>query len=328
MTLAARVATVGDPVVHVDEEFYLTVARRMLHGDLLYVDVWDRKPIGLFLLYASVAWLPPGAAVVGYQLLASGFVWLTSLVAAALAARAGWRRGAVAGASLYILWLDIADGQGGQAPAFYNLFTAAAAWATMRAGDREVDARARLRLGLAAMLIVGLALQIKYSVVFEGGTFGLWLLWIEWRASRSVRLLLMRGAAWVAAALLPTTLALGCYAAIGRAQPFLYANFLSILHRGGDPLADQRHNLIESTTILAPLVLMGIAGVARAGDRTTAHRRHFLYAWLLAAILGFAAFGSWFNHYTLPVMLPAGVCAAAAFARWRAVRLAAVPLLL
>ncbi len=329
VTLAARAATFGDPIVHVDEEFYLTVARAMTRGALLYVDVWDRKPVGLFLLYMPVAWLPPAAAVLGYQLLASVFVWGTALIAAALADRAGWRRGALVGASLTILWLDLADGQGGQAPAFYDLFTAAAAWLAMRAGDADVRPDQRFRLGAAAMLIVGCALQIKYSVVFEGGAFGLWLLWTEWRAARSALSLLARGGAWVAAALLPTLLVLGFYTAIGQAQPFLYANFLSILQRGSDPWSEQAHNGMIAIGILAPLVLLAIIGIARAEDREIAHRRHFLYAWLTAAILGLAVFGSWFNHYTLPVMLPGGVCAAGAFARrgegGRALRAVSLP---
>lgn len=331
VTLAARAATFGDPIVHVDEEFYLTVARAMTHGALLYVDVWDRKPLGLFLLYMPVARLSPAAAVLGYQLLASVFVWGTALVAAALADRAGWRRGALVGASLTILWLDLADGQGGQAPAFYDLFTAAAAWMAMRAGDADVRAHRRFRLGVAAMLIVGVALQVKYSVVFEGGAFGLWLLWAEWRARRSIPMLVVRGGVWIAAALLPTLLVLGFYAAIGRAQPFLYANFLSILQRGSDPWSEQAHNGLVAIGILAPLVLLTLAGVARAQAWEIAHRRHFLYAWLAAAILGLAVFGSWFNHYTLPVMLPAGVGAAGAFARrgelGRILRAVSLPLL-
>ena len=315
VTIAARAATFGDPIVQVDEEFYLTVARRMLHGDLLYVDVWDRKPVGLFLLYATVAWLPPAAAVLGYQLLASGFVWATALLAAALADRAGWRRGAVVGAVLYVLWLDLADGQGGQAPVFYDLLTAVAAWTTMRASEVGIGARARLRLGLVAMLVMGCALQVKYSVVFEGVFFGIWLLWVEWRSSRSIAAVLARAAAWSAAALVPTALALGSYAAIGREQPFLYANFLSILHRGSDPWDEQRRNGLVAIGLLLPLVLLALAGIDRAGDRGTAHRRWFLYAWLTAAILGLVVFGSWFNHYTLPVMLPAAICAAGGFAR-------------
>lgn len=52
--IALRASTFCDPFVNADEQFYLVVGDRMLHGLLPYVDIWDRKPIGLFLLYAGI----------------------------------------------------------------------------------------------------------------------------------------------------------------------------------------------------------------------------------------------------------------------------------
>ena len=40
----------GNPVVNMDEQFYLFVGERMWQGGLPYVDIWDRKPVGLFLI--------------------------------------------------------------------------------------------------------------------------------------------------------------------------------------------------------------------------------------------------------------------------------------
>ena len=57
VAIAARWLTFGNPLVHVDEEFYFVTAMRMWQGALPFVDVWDRKPVGLFLLYAIPAWL-------------------------------------------------------------------------------------------------------------------------------------------------------------------------------------------------------------------------------------------------------------------------------
>uniref|UniRef100_UPI001C08B440 hypothetical protein n=1 Tax=Acinetobacter baumannii TaxID=470 RepID=UPI001C08B440 len=48
--VAVRARDFGNPSIHVDEQFYLLVGDRMLHGALPYLDIWDRKPIGLFLL--------------------------------------------------------------------------------------------------------------------------------------------------------------------------------------------------------------------------------------------------------------------------------------
>ena len=53
--VCVRALTFGNPIVHVDEEFYFVTAQRMLEGAIPYVDVWDRKPIGLFLLYVPPA---------------------------------------------------------------------------------------------------------------------------------------------------------------------------------------------------------------------------------------------------------------------------------
>ena len=45
----------GYPLIHIDEQFYLLVGDGMLSGSLPYVDVWDRSPIGLFVIYALAA---------------------------------------------------------------------------------------------------------------------------------------------------------------------------------------------------------------------------------------------------------------------------------
>ena len=56
--LLLRGATLGYPIIHIDEQFYLLVGDRMLHGAVPFVDIWDRKPIGLFLIYAATRLLP------------------------------------------------------------------------------------------------------------------------------------------------------------------------------------------------------------------------------------------------------------------------------
>ena len=49
-----RAQTFGNPVLGFDEQFYLLVGDRMLHGAIPYVDIFDRKPIGLFLIYDAI----------------------------------------------------------------------------------------------------------------------------------------------------------------------------------------------------------------------------------------------------------------------------------
>lgn len=313
LTLAARLFTLGNPIVFVDEEFYLSAAQAICRGALPYVDIWDRKPVGLFLLYLPAGCAPLPLGIWVYQGMATVAVVATALLIVRLARHAGWQAGGVPAAALYTLWLNFADGQGGQAPVFYNPVMAGAALLTL--GASSGNAARRRAAGLAAILLVGLAMQIKYAAVFEGVWFGLWLLWTERRAAGWAAAF-GHGLALVATALLPTVAAAAVYAALGQLPAFLYANFASILDRSPDPLSEQVDNLTTAAAILLPL--LAIAGSGLLGRGEPSPERRFLRGWAVAAIGGFAIFGSWFNHYTLPVLLPLAVCAAGSIAarRW------------
>lgn len=326
--LAARIFALGNPLVDIDEQFYLLVAQRMLEGATLYVDLWDRKPVGLFLLYAPAALFRPEIGVWVYQSLALASIVATALLIARIAELAGWRRGALAAALLYVFMLNFGDGQGGQAPIFYNLLTAAAVLAIL---PRERDAdhpRARRMRGLLAMALVGLALQVKYSVVFEGVFLGLWLMWREHRLGSSARRVMAQGAALVAAAMTPTLLAGTVFAALGHGDAWTFANFGSILQRGSDPAATIGWSLFKIALMLVPLlVAAGLGWSAWRSEPHGAAQRTLLFGWLIAAVLGLLLFGGYFSHYSLPVMLPASLCCAGWFARGRAGALTAAGLL-
>ena len=75
----------GNPVIHVDEQYYLLVGDRMLHGALPYVDIWDRKPLGLFLIFAAIRLLA-GDGIMQYQIVATLFAAATALLIARIGA--------------------------------------------------------------------------------------------------------------------------------------------------------------------------------------------------------------------------------------------------
>lgn len=305
VAIAARALIFGNPVVHVDEEFYYFTGTAMWHGQLPFVDVWDRKPIGLFLLYALPAALGYPAGIWFYQLLALGAAVGGGALVLVLADRAGFRSGGLAAGIAYILWLGLLGGQGGQSPVFYNPLMAMAALLVLNgAGDRR-----RRAFGLGAMVLVGISLQIKYSVIVEGLFFGLWMLAEEWRERRRIAPLIGYGAALVIVAMLPTVMVAVTYAALGKWDMFFYANFLSIFHRNPDPLRELATNLAQIVLIISPLVALAVMAIVRRApelDRT----QRFLAAWLAVAIAGVLVFRPWFDHYSLPVLIPA--CALAA----------------
>jgi hypothetical protein len=322
VAIVARAITFGNPVVHVDEEFYFTTAYAWLHGATPYIDVWDRKPIGLFILYLPAALFGLKAGIWAYQALALASLVGTAWLIARLAERAGWGKGALAGALAYVLWVDFVDGQGGQAPIFYNLLVIGAAALIMPRAEQEE----RVLPGFAAMALMGIALQIKYSVVFEGLFFGLWLLWRAWQGGRRWSIVPF-GAGLALTALLPTIAAWFAYHRIGEDAAWLYANITSIAARRPDPALEQLGNLVKILLITSPL----IAACALAWlSRGTANRpvRAWLFAWLGVAWLGLLVFGSYFEHYALPVLVPLSICAAGFFGDHRNGRRIVLPLLL
>lgn len=314
---AIRCAQFGNPLIHVDENFYLLVGDRMLHGALPYVDIWDRKPVGLFLLFAAIRLLG-GDGIIQYQVVATLFAAATALVIARMAApMAGLKAAAVAGV-VYLLMLNLVGGSGGQAPVFYNLFVACAAWATLVACTRPgVTPRQIRRLGLAAMGLIGLAMQVKYTAVFEGVFLGVALMWASWRTSDRLTRVAADAMLWIALALAPTLAALGWYAVLGHAETFLYANFLSIGDRPGAEPAEALRRLAKAWKAMhIPLFAVVLAGVLEAWRRFAQGPATFAFAlaWLAAAVGGYLAFGTYFDHYALPLFAPLALATAPLFA--------------
>ena len=130
--IVVRARDFGNPIVHVDEQYYLLVGDRMLHGALPYVDIWDRKPVGLFAIFAAIRLLP-GHGILAYQLVATFFAAATAWLIASGGRRLGASPlGALIAGLAYVLWLSFLSGRGGQSPVFYNLFVAGAAALTLR----------------------------------------------------------------------------------------------------------------------------------------------------------------------------------------------------
>lgn len=310
VAVATRLVTVGNPILYTDEEFYFAAGRAMTNGALPFVDLWDRKPIGLFLIYAVPAALPGAWGIWLYQAMALASAAATALIITRLADAAGWARGSMLSAVAYLAWITVAGGQGGQSPVFYNLAMAFAALLIVDRGS------ATMRRGAMAMLLVGVAIQIKYTAALEGVVFGLWLMFGDWVKGRKIGRVIGRGIMLAGIALLPTIGAMAAYAWVGEFPAFVFANFESIFARNGDPRHEQLANLAKATAILLPLLAMAAGARGVATERVTG-ARSFLTGWLLAALLAFAMLPPWTDHYTLPVMLPAAVMAAGWLSRPR-----------
>jgi hypothetical protein len=311
--LALRAPLFGNPLIQIDEQFYLLVGERMLDGAIPYVDVWDRKPIGLFLIYAGLRWLG-GDGFAFYQLAASLFAGATAVLLYRIALRVAAPAAAFAAGIAYLLFLLAFNGAGGQAPVFFNLLVAAAALITLGVVERP-QARWLFAKGAAAMLLIGLAIQVKYTPVFEGMFFGLALLLRAWSDGAKLGRLAAAATLWIACALLPTAAALGAYWAIGHGEAFIQANFLSIFGRD-EEFAPALLRLAIAVVLLSPFALAIARGRRSARWKAAPAALGFLKLWALTAIGAYLLFGSWYDHYAIPLLLPLGVLAAAGLGWW------------
>ncbi len=301
--VVTHVGFIGDPATY-DEQFYLVVADRMWHGALPYVDIWDRKPILLFLIYA--AFRPFSSdGIVACQIGAMLFATMTAFVIVVVARRFANSRGAWLAGLAYLLYLPLLHGRGGQSPVFYNLFLVLAAWEVIRADETD-DTKGIFWHGLRSMLWAGLAIQVKYTAAIDGIAFGLWLIFLLVRQrENSILKIVAHAGIWATIALIPTLLATGFYVAIGHGQEFAQANFLSIFQKH-QPSDFGESDIIFLTSVkLSALLFFSVFAFpvllrSKAGGAPVA----FLLLWIVFAIIDFISIGNYYDHYAIPLLAP------------------------
>ena len=312
VVLFTRAGEFNNPLTHVDDQFYVFTGNAMLHGALPYVDVWDRKPIGLFLIYEGIAALG-GDTVIVYHLVAALFVLGTAVVVMQLGERIVSRSGGLRAGIAYIALLPTMGGGGGQSPVFYNLLIAIAALVTFDATVRAD--RRRWPAAIVTMALCGLAIQIKPTTLFEGAFFAIAFMLSEWRDTRRLASVITLAAVMAAVAAIPTIAAFGAYAALGHAWDMWFATVVSIFNRTPLSLDERFGDVPQMLLFLGVPLLVTFSALAvqwRSSGRDAVTL--FLTGWLAAAFVGFLAVPNFFNHYTLPLMLPMSVIMARLFA--------------
>lgn len=303
VALALRSYTFGDPNLFIDEAFYFAAGNAMHQGALPYVDIWDRKPFGLFLIYYLIAALSADPAA--YQIAAALFAVLTAWIIGRIADL--WSKGAgglLAGIG-YLFLLSAFQGFGGQSPVFYNLFIAPAAWLVARCLPQLREGQVP-RGVVIAMLSAGFAITIKTTAFFEAAFLGLFVL-LALPAAERLRHAPRFALLGAAPALL---IALG-YAQAGHWSEYWQAMTGANLSADRwEPYSAQiRFRLMLAA--LAPLLALAAFGWLDLKGEA----RRFVGLWVLAALIGLAAFPYFHLHYALPLLVPLCVAAGAFLSR-------------
>jgi hypothetical protein len=314
IAVALRSAQFGNAINGLDEQYYLLVGDHMLHGAVPYVDLWDRKPWGLFALFAGIRLLG-GDGVVQAQLVATLFATATALVVTAIARRTLPRTPAILAGIFYLVALQSLWGGTTQTPVFYNLPVALAAWLALRTAP-DLAGRHDRAHALGAMLLCGLAIQIKTNAVFEGAAIGLWLLWRLARTGAPVARIALTATGFALLGLLPTLAVATGYAAPGHFQAWWFAGYQSQLlkHGTAGPVAMLR--LREMAGLLGPVAAIAALGATRIKAWRDEHI--LVAAWAVVGLVDALALGGFWPHYALPFVVPAAILAGHAFAapRW------------
>lgn len=287
VAVASRAVWYGDPASDYDEQLYSLIGQGMLDGKLPFVDLWDRKPIGLFALFAFAHWLG-GPGPLAYQLLATAFVATGGGLIYALARPLVDRATACGVALLYPLLLYAYGSFSGQSEAFFLPLILAALLQVRNLNKGHAEARA-----LAAMALGGLALQIKYIVLPICLFTGLVALW-HFHDQGPARLL-AKTALYALVGLAPTAGVALFYASVGHFDAFAQANFLSIFERIPVGRFDSRF-----IVPLAPMALLAAGGLyAALRLNPPADRRSYaLYAgWSVAVLAGIFIPGTVYIYY-------------------------------
>jgi hypothetical protein len=308
VALALRAYTFGDPNLFIDEAFYFAAGNAMHHGVLPYVDVWDRKPFGLFALYWLIAGISSSPAA--YQIAATLFAALTAwTIGRIVRPWCDWP-GALGAGIAYLFLLAPFQGFGGQTPVFYNLFIALGALLVARSAPQLGQGLVPRAVPLA-MFSAGLAITIKTTALFEAAFLGLVALAALWHAPLALSARLRHAAGWALIGALPTLAIMAGYALAGHWSEYWQAMTGANLsgERWDAYSAQIRFRLMLNA--LAPLLALAAFGVLELQGQA----RRFVLLWIGAALLGLVAFPYFHKHYALPLLVPLCVAAGAFLAR-------------
>ena len=313
---ATRAVAFGNPVANIDDQFYLLVGHEWWRGQIPYLDIWDRKPPGLFVLYALLA-KAGGGSILFVQIVAALFAAGTAWIIRAIALRFASPSAALFAGLSYLFMMPLLGGQTGQSPVFYNLFMAAAALMLFRSADDPAPTSIR-RGALWAMLLCGLSMAIKQVAFVEGAFFGLAFLFLLRQAGQSWASLGATAAMMLAIALAPTVIGILSFALAGpnAVQTVVYANFVSIFLKAPTGMEGKLVGLALFIVHALPLLLFAFLGhrKLRLGQPDGLARK-LLMGWLGAAVGGWVVVPNFFDHYALPLLVPLAVLAAPFFDR-------------
>jgi 4-amino-4-deoxy-L-arabinose transferase-like glycosyltransferase len=308
-----RGATFGEWNYDIDEQFYALVGRRLLDGATLYVDIWDRKPPALYLLYAAIASV--SRSVLAFKVAAALCATLGAYGIARIARRFTAGVPALLAGIAYLALLGRFGGASGQAPVWYTTLMIFAAWTITSRLEalRQGRIDAAVIMGMAG---AGLAVAFKQSAFIEAGFFGLFISWQLLKSRRSLPRSGTRITLLAAVALAPMAAIFAWYWHIGHLPELWQALVSSNFTRLYDGPWGRLYRFGAHMGLLGMPVVFAILGWRELSrDERRDPALVFIAAWAVVAVLAVAVFPNIFYHYAIPILPPLCILSAILFER-------------
>ena len=328
VVLATRAIWYGNPVADFDEQLYSFIGWRMQYGELPFVDWFDRKPYGLFAIFGAIHALF-GPSALAYQLVATLVTMVSAWQTFRLARLLVDRAAAAIAAALMAMLLAAYASYSGQSEVWFTPLMLGMAMLLVDPAHPQFTRRA-----MWAMLLGGLALQVKYTVIMQCAFFGGWAMWVEWKRGRSFPQLAGIAAGFAVLGLLPTVLVAVFYAAVGQFDAFWFANFESFFERAAAPQGRWAPSHLIGVAPVAVLAAGGLYAAFRMARPERFGVWTFFAGWTLATLLTVLLPGTVYLYYYAAMAAPVVLVATPLFdsrgraKAWIGVVLAAVMLAL
>lgn len=306
LAILFRFITFFPLTIDMDESTYLVIADHFLKGDVLYRDVTDVKPPGIFLIFAFV------------QFLFGKSIFIVRLFAALVVATGGYvlyraqknwgsaRWPAILTGAVYIFMFNFYFGFSANTEIFFVFFTALAVWSYSRVDQGK-------RWYLLAGLFLGLGFLVKLHVAFDALAFGLFIL-VTGLQNRQVKWTLIHCSLLSFGFLVPFVSAHIIFWVLGYYQYYHFVTYeapfnYSVIRDTGVLLKYFKDGIVT----YLPFIAMAIAGFFTFRKRGNS-KIHWLFLLLFAlewvAIL---ATGKPHPHYWLQLVPPVALLAGSMF---------------
>ncbi len=312
ITALTRASAFANPLYSADDQLYLLIGRAITQGQIPYVQIWDRKPIGIFLIYALGLRLG-GDPLITISLLAGTFVAATTFVLQRIARKYASETAALYSCMLYPIVLTMFKGTAGQAQLFYCLPVALAALLLVKAV--EEPHRTFVPKAISACLLCGVALTIRQTSITSSLFVGAGFVLLVYRRSTSHNRAAWLGLIMVFVGLAPTLASFAAFYKIGVFGIYFDSVFLSIFRKGSQD-GSSLFGILYLMVFMAPLAALAFAGANRMRRETRSLNFFWLLlGWMAAALLELLLIPRFYQYYSIPLIMPLALLAAPLFER-------------